>query len=111
MIMEFRELLRFITIENERLKKYYDAYNDEEKHILARNVKLAEEVGELSEQVLFRSALQRKQKYKNHNKKALSEEFADVIITAMLLAIAMNIDIEKSIEKKIEKVNKRYDKK
>jgi len=36
------------------------------------------------------------------------EEFADVIITALLLAKAMDINIESALEKKIKKVNKRY---
>lgn len=53
--------------------------------------------------------MQRKQKLDNHNKDNLSEEFADVIITTLLLAKAMNVDIEKALERKIEKVNKRYE--
>ncbi len=52
--------------------------------------------------------MQRKQKLKNLDKENLHGEFADVIITTLLLAKAMNIDIEKALEKKIEKINKRY---
>ena len=107
--MELKDLLKFIEIEDERLKKYYGDYSDQEKRILARTVKLTEELGELCNEVLAHNSLQRKQKLDNHDKENLLEEFADVIITALLLAKAMNVDIEKAFEKKIKKVNKRYE--
>ncbi|MBI2459286.1 MAG: hypothetical protein HYV53_01900 [Parcubacteria group bacterium] len=105
--MQFKDLLKFIEIEDERLKKYY-GYDDQAKRILARTVKLTEELGELCDEVLAYNSLQRKQKLDNHDKKNLPEEFADVIITALLLAKAMKVDIEKALEKKIEKINQRY---
>ena len=107
--MELKELLKFVEIEDERLKKYYGGYSNQEKRILARTVKLTEELGELCNEVLAHNSLQRKQKLDNHDKENLLEEFADVIITALLLAKAMNVDIEKAFEKKIKKVNKRYE--
>jgi NTP pyrophosphatase (non-canonical NTP hydrolase) len=107
--MELKDLLKFIEVEDERLKNYYGGYPDQEKRILARTVKLTEELGELCNEVLAHNSLQRKQKLDNHNKENLPEEFADVIITTLLLAKAMNVDIEKALEKKIEKVNKRYE--
>jgi len=107
--MELKDLLKFIEIEDERLKKYYGGYDDQEKRILARTVKLTEELGELCDEVLAYNSLQRKQKLDNHDKENLPEEFADVIITVLLLAKAMNVDIEKAFEKKVEKVNKRYE--
>ena len=106
--MEFKELLKFIEIEDERIKKYYGGYSDQEKRILARTVKLTEELGELCNEVLAHNSLQRKQKLDNHDKENLPEEFADVIITALLLAKAMNVDIEKALARKGEKINKRY---
>jgi len=107
--VELKELLKFIDIEDERLKKYYGDYSDQEKRVLVRTVKLTEELGELSNEVLAHNSLQRKQKLDNHDKENLPEEFADVILTALLLAKALNVDIEKALEKKIEKVNKRYE--
>ena len=107
--MELKDLLKFIEIEDERLKKYYGGYPDQEKRILARTVKLTEELGELCNEVLAYNSLQRKQKLDNHNKENLPEEFADVVITTLLLAKAMNVDIEKALEKKTEKINKRYE--
>ena len=38
--MDLKELLKFIEIEDERLKKYYGGYSDQEKRTLARTVKL-----------------------------------------------------------------------
>ena len=104
--MELKNLLKFIEIEDERLKKHY-GYSDQEKRVLARTVKLTEELGELCDEVLAYNSLQRKQKLDNHDKENLPEEFADVIITTLLLAKAMDVDIEKALENKIEKLKKR----
>ena len=106
--MELKELLKFVEIEDERLKKYYGGYSNQEKRILARTIKLTEELGELCNEVLAHNSLQRKHKLNNHSKGNLPEEFADVIITTLLLAKALNVDIKKALEKKIEKINKRY---
>jgi len=106
--MKFNKLLKFIEIEDKRLKKYYGSYSDQEKRILSRTVKLTEELGELCDEVLAYNSIQRKKKLDSHDKKNLPEEFADVIITTLLLAKAMDVDIEKAIEKKVDIVNKRY---
>ena len=108
--MELKDLLKFIKIESERLIKYYGGYPDQEKRILARTVKLTEELGELCEKILAYNALQRKEKSKKFSKEKLQEEFADVIITTLLLAEVMNVDLAKALEKKIKKINKRYKK-
>ena len=105
--MKLKDLLKFIEIESKRLRKYYPNI-DEDKIILAQTVKLTEELGELCSKVLAHKSLQRKQKLDNYNKKNISEEFADVIITALLLAKTMNVDIEKALENKLKKINKRY---
>ena len=106
--MDFNGLLRFIEKEDMRLKEYYNHYSDQEKRILARAVKLSEEVGELCNEILAFNSMQRTQKLDNRNKENLPEEFADVVLTAMLLAKSMNIDIKTAIENKIAKINKRY---
>jgi len=105
--MELRSLLRFIETEDEKLKKRYSSYVNEEEIILARTVKLGEEFGELCEVVLAYNSLQRKQKLDNHDKKNLPEEFADVVITTLLLAKTMNVNIEKALEEKMHKLNRR----
>ncbi len=107
--MEFHELLTFIELEENRIKNYFDSYSDTEKQILGQTVKLTEELGELCNEILAHNSLQRKQKLEIHNKENLPEEFADVIITALILAKTLDVDIIKALEKKIEKVNKRYE--
>jgi len=107
--MKFTDLLKFIEIEDERLKNYYGGYGDQEKRILARAVKLSEELGELCDGVLAYNSFQRKQKLDKRDENNLLEEFADVIITTLLLAKAMDVDIRDALTKKIEKINKRYE--
>ena len=106
--MEINELLKFIEIEDKRLRQKFGDYDDREKRVLARTVKLNEEVGELCNEVLANSSFQRKGKLENHNKETLNSEFADVIITALLLAKTMDIDIQDALGNKIKKINKRY---
>ncbi len=108
--MEFKDLLTFIEIENERLKAQYTEAPDKQKMILARTIKIMEEVGELSNEVLAHASLQRKEKLENYDKENLPEEFADVILTTLILAKTMNVDIEKALTQKIEKIHKRYNK-
>ncbi|MBI4896717.1 MAG: hypothetical protein HY832_04185 [Candidatus Aenigmarchaeota archaeon] len=107
--MDMKTLLEFIRIEDERLKQYYGHYPDQEKRVLARTVKLSEELGELCNEILAHNSLQRKQKLEHHDADNLPHEFADVIITTLLVAKAMDVDIEKALEQKIEKINKRYE--
>ncbi len=108
--MEFRDLISFIKKEDGRLRERFGNYPDEEKRILARTVKLMEEMGELCDEVLAYNSMQRKDKLDKIEEGNLAEEFADVIITSLLLANVMNVDIEKALEKKMEKINKRYEK-
>ncbi len=106
--MEFKDLLKFIETEDVRLKKYYGNYPDHEKRILARTVKLNEEVSELCDEILAHCSFQRKKKLDGHTKNNLPKEFADVIITALLLAKSMDVDIKKALEHKIKEIDKRY---
>jgi NTP pyrophosphatase (non-canonical NTP hydrolase) len=104
--MDMEALLEFIEAEDGRLRNRY-AGLDEGKLVLARAVKLSEEVGELCSEVLAHGSLQRKQKLEGHDNAGLREEVADVIITAMLLARAMGVDVGKALEAKAEKLSRR----
>jgi NTP pyrophosphatase (non-canonical NTP hydrolase) len=106
--MQLKELKEFIQKEDQRLREYFGSYPDEEKRILARTVKLTEELGELCDEVLSYNSMQRQDKLDKHDAANLPEEFADVVITTLLLAEIMKVDIEKALEQKIEKINKRY---
>jgi NTP pyrophosphatase (non-canonical NTP hydrolase) len=104
-----KEILEFIELEDRRLREKYGDYPDSEKRNLARTVKLTEEVGELCSEVLSSSKLQRQEKLDGHGKQELENEFADVVITTLLLAKSMDVDIELALKNKIEKINKRYE--
>src|SRR3989338_7102317 len=97
--MDFKNLLAIIKVESDRLIKYFPC-DGMDKETYARSVKLVEEVGELFSEILKHSSLQRKEKIVK-GADDLSEEFADVIITTLLLAERMNINIGKALEKKI----------
>jgi len=105
-----KKLLKWVKKENGRLEKDHGRYLDQDKQIFACTIKLGEEFGELCQEVLFHSSLQRKSKMNKFKKENLSGEFADVLITTLLLAQEMNIDIEKALEDKIKKIDKRYEK-
>lgn len=105
--MDIKKLLQFIATEDKRLNDHYGIF-DKEKRILARTVKLGEEFGELCDEVLSFNLMQRKDKLKHYNNKNLSEEIADILITTLLLAKAIDVDIEDALKRKIAKINKRY---
>ena len=105
--MEIKELLKFIETEDRRLREKY-GHLDNDKMTLARTVKLSEELGELCSEILASDSLQRKDKLDNYDEENLNSEFADVIITTLLLAKAKGIDIENALKNKIDKINKRY---
>lgn len=107
--MEFKELMDFIDLEDKRLIKYLPKLSDNEE-ILARMVKIGEEFGELCDEVLAFIGSQRKEKMNNYDNDNLAKEFADVIITTLLLSKTMKIDIKKALVEKIEKINMRYQK-
>ena len=103
------ELLKFIDEQDKKLLKYFPNSTLQEE-ILSRTAKLTEEVGELAGEVLASKGSQRKEKLENHNNESLEGEFADVVITTLLLAKTMNVDIKKSLKEKIGKIEKRFEK-
>jgi NTP pyrophosphatase (non-canonical NTP hydrolase) len=105
-MMNLENFLNYLDIEDRRLKQRYPQM-DSDKMILARAVKLSEEMGELSDNILGLLGFQRNEKLESFNKKALAKEFADVIITAFLLAKSAEIDIMQALEDKIPELNKR----
>ncbi len=104
--MTLDELMEFIDKEDNRIREHYGNPPKKER-ILARTVKLMEESGELANEILKTLSMQRNSKLNNSGSKELSEEFADVIITTLLLAKSSGVDIRKSLDSKIEKINKR----
>lgn len=105
--MDFKNLQQFIDLENDRLMSRFGS-NTQTERVLARTVKLTEELGELCNEILAFHGDQRQEKLDALEKDNLPNEFADVIITTLLLAKSMNVDIEKALEQKMEKINQRY---
>jgi NTP pyrophosphatase (non-canonical NTP hydrolase) len=107
--MTFLELLTWVTMQNGRLRAQFNDVKDDQQRTLGRTVKLGEEFGELCSEILGHYSLQRKEKLDGNTAEKLEGEFADVLITTLLLADHMGIDIGKSLENKIEKINARYE--
>lgn len=80
---------------------------DTEKHSLLRAMKLAEEVGELNEQILGHYGYGRKEKIARYSPENLEDELADVIFSAMMVAKSLDVDIQKALSRKMEKIHTR----
>lgn len=102
-------LLEFIARENAiLLEKHFN--NDKQLSIHVGAIKMAEELGELCAEVLATSKLQRAEKLDAHSHESLDEEFADVIITTLLLADSLNVEVNQALEKKMQKIVARREK-
>ena len=106
--MNLKSLQEKIKILNQKTSPKFRLYSQQEKEILTKTVKLNEEVGELCNDILSILKLQRRAKLQNFDKRNMYEEFADVIITAMQLAIAAGVDVERAVGDKLKKIEQRY---
>lgn len=88
----------------------YKVESPKEREILAKTVKLNEEVGELCNDILGILKLQRKSKLEKFDRRNVYQEFADVIITTIQLAQAAGVDIERAISDKMKTIEKRLKK-
>ena len=109
--MDFNDLNKKIDEIDALVKAYYNDETLTQKELIyGKALKLNEEVWELTWEVLSYFWSQRKEKLEESNLDSLKWEFADVLITTMLLAKNMNIDIEESFNEKIQKIYKRLSK-
>jgi len=76
--------------------------------ILSQQVKLTEEVGELSEVLLKRSWGHIHSKWE-HTKEDIADEIADVIITIAWIAHELDISLDTAIENKIQKIEHKWE--
>lgn len=108
--MNLKALQEKIKVLNEKTRPHYKLYSPKEKEILTKTVKLNEEVGELCNDILSVLRLQRKSKLEkfDKNKQNFYEEFADVIITTMQLAIITGVDVQRAVHDKLKKIEERY---
>lgn len=73
----------------------------ENERLSARMLKLTEELGELSNEVLTKMGLQRQAKIDAYEDVHLEDELADVLASAILLAIELDIDVAKVMKRKV----------
>ncbi|TRZ78585.1 hypothetical protein D4R87_00290 [bacterium] len=108
--MDLKELLDFIAWENNRVNKTILKDYSKKEIIFFRVVKAMEEFGELCNEIIALNGAHRKgkqKKFKKDDLSNLSKEFADVILTALLVGDALNIDIKKALEDRIKNIKER----
>lgn len=108
--MNLKRLAEKIKLLNEKTKPHYKLYSQTEKEILTKTVKLNEEVGELCNDILSVLKLQRRAKLEKFDKRNIYEEFADVIITTIQLALVAGVNIERAVNDKLKKIDQKYTK-
>jgi len=72
------------------------------ERVFARTMKVVEELGELTDDILSSMNLQRSSKIEKFSKENLENEFADVIGSLLLLSVELDIDVEKVMQRKVE---------
>lgn len=101
---------KFIT-ETHKALLVKTPHKDIRLHILGRSVKLAEEFGELSSEVLSSINLQRKSKLSKSKRVHLENEWCDTFFSLVLLAITLEIPIDKALKKRMNTISQRINKK
>lgn len=106
--LSVKELQDVLKKREKELRIEFTSLTKREKDVLAKTVKLSEEVGELSNDILGHLSLQRKSKLDALDKKNIYEEFADVIIACFALAITMRVDMNRALKDKLNKILTKY---
>lgn len=106
--LSIKELQKRLRSKELDLRIVFTSLTKREKDILAKTVKLSEEVGELSNDILSVLSLQRESKLRKFDKNNLYEEFADIIISTVILANATRVDISRAVNDKMKKILTHY---
>lgn len=106
--MDLKTLQNKIGTLEDKTRPEFNVESPKEREILARTVKLNEEVGELCNDILGILKLQRKSKLEKFDKRNMYQEFADVILTVFQLAHVAGVDIERAVNDKIKKIEERH---
>lgn len=101
LVSEYKKISQFL---NERWP-----LKNEEQRIFARTMKIMEELGELSDEILTSMNLQRNTKVANFSHTNVEDEFADVLGSLILLGIELDIDVEAVMKKKIAFTRERFE--
>ena len=102
--MDFKEIQKFIETNYLQWNTYFQ-HQDKKTEAFAIMLKIAEETGELSREVL-RSFGYANQKRLNEPSK-LDSELADVLINTIFLAQCLDINIPEILNRKMEKIKEK----
>ncbi len=102
--LTIKELQKQLRQREQQLRIKFVSLTKREKDILLKTVKLSEEVGELSNDILSVLSLQRKSKLESFDKTNLYEEFADVVLGTLALANTMRVDMDRAVRDKLKKI-------
>jgi NTP pyrophosphatase (non-canonical NTP hydrolase) len=100
LVTQYQEIATFL---NERWP-----LKDPEQRIFARTMKIVEELGELSDEILTSMNLQRNTKIAKFSRENIEDEFADVLGSLILLGIELDVDIEEVMKRKISFTKERF---
>lgn len=106
--MQVQEIIDFIQKVDDHFYQVHPDMSTEQQTLL-RSMKLTEEVGELNEQILGHYGYARKEKQERYSQENLEHEIADVVFSALMIAMTLNIDVPKALANKMQKINKRFD--
>ncbi len=98
--MTIQELLQDYRDIHLMLNAQWPIESDNER-LSARVLKLSEEMGELSNEILTKMGLQRQAKIDAFEEIHLEDELADVFGSLLLLAIELDVDIERIMKRKV----------
>lgn len=101
LVSQYKEIANFL---NDR----WPLKNQEQK-IFARTMKIMEELGELSDEILTSMNLQRNTKIAKFSQQNIEDEFADVLGSLILLGIELDIDVEAVMKRKIAFTKERFE--
>ncbi len=106
--MQIQEIIEFIdwTL-SDWWKKTFFRDQDKTKRIFSQALKISEEVGELSSEILGTLWYVRQEKLHKYTQESLMDEFADVVLSTIRLARFMDIDISLALKNKMEKIKNR----
>ena len=108
--MNLSDFQVFIDEQDSLFRRVKDTNQSERERVFARTIKMAEEFGELCNEVLASVGDQRKDKLTESNAQSLRDEFADVLITTFLLAKSMNVDVMAALDHKTQKIREKHNK-
>jgi len=107
--MKQDEFQAFINEHTNLLRVVHEEFSHREQ-VLMQTVKVSEEFGELSDEILGSLGNQRKSKLEDKSPEAIGDEIADVLITVYILAKELDIDAWEAITRKVNKIRAKHSK-